>query len=726
MATVYSDVDQNWTALTYANGDTISVRRGSTLTINSSVTGTIADRVSITEPGTLLHITNTSTTTPIVYHGGVSTTTFLQATANGKILIEGDKISIGTGNGVAGQTFTLPTTDTAANLPLLGGIFSEQGATLRDGTVVPTLHSLVDSTLYGAVINDEKAADVYTQDTTANTVTFKRAIPNGVNVYIPNIFIVNSNTSTTSGQITTNSGGAVSGNDFAVVDGWFLISRLHEDTVFDHVVQTSSKNTSSLSCQQSGFGATLTNTIWTQDTTSTYTSYPLYFHPIFKYVDVRNLRSNSSRSNVMRMNSSNSYFESMVLTNSYAGTISSYNPIHAEGAKNTTWLDVTVCAPSMMYFNYCTNATLDGFRAYSAYRTDSTSTYKPNLMVFQYSKACKVLNLEELDDSVTGMTARRGSTALNTPYNTDFYMNNITVTGSSSATSTDRWNGIIQHQGTRNTFQNFTIGGQVSGRVVSSTDAVSDSVHRNIYCTDTQTVNTSSRNYFGTDAVVDRVSAGLNSTTVLDTQPGIEMFDCGSFLLYSNGDTDKTAGVFTQYINPSIEDPRTVFSGTTTSKLEYIRGLAYLRTDPGVDVVVTSDVHTGVVGCTSTSWILGGLSGTQNFEVRRRAGAWSTPATFNATNVNSAIAALPSTAENEVQFRFTLTGISGAGVNDYVAKVVMDLTLDGSDAPTTDADFDPTSQWNRQTSNHQEVGSFGEMVQQIYLNTLNTTTQRLS
>jgi hypothetical protein len=71
-----------------------------------------------------------------------------------------------------------------------------------------------------------------------------------------------------------------------------------------------------------------------------------------------------------------------------------------------------------------------------------------------------------------------------------------------------------------------------------------------------------------------------------------------------------------------------------------------------------------------------------------------------------------------------LTSITGTNVNSYIGKVDMDLTLDGSDAPSTAVDFEPDSPWNRPTSNHQETGSFGEIVQQIYLNTLNTTAQR--
>jgi len=723
MATVYSDVDQNWTALTYVNGDFIQTRRGSTLTINASITGTIADRIQAYEAGTLVHITNTSTTTPIVVNVGVTGSTQMDGTTGAKVLIEGAKISIGTGTGVAGQTFTLPTTDTAANMPLIGGIFSEQGATLRDGTVVPTLHGLVDSTLYGTVINDEKAGDVYTQDTTANTVTFKRAVPNGANVYIPNIFIANNSSHASGGQISTNTNGALSGHDFGVVDGYFYISRTFEDTELDHVVVYSSKTTSLFQAQQSAYGATIKNCILTQDPAGTFTSYPFYSHPIFKYVDARNLRVNSCRSNVLRTATSNSYYEAVIATNSYTGSISSYYPWHQEGGSNVTVRDVTICAPSQMYVNFVKNYTFDNLRLYSAYRTDSTSTYNPNLIICQYSNGVSITNVEELDDSVTGMTARRSNTAFNTPYNTDFYMSDVIITGSSSATSTERWTTILASQGTRCTYQNFTIGGLCNSRTIYSQDQVAGGVYRNIYFTLSQTANTSSRSYFGADAVVDRVSAGTTSTPV-DTQPAVEMFDCGSFLLYRDGDTDKTAGFFTQYLNPSLEDPRTVWSGATLTKLEYVRGLAYVRTDPGVDLIITSDVHVGVVGCTATAWALGGLGGTSTFEVRRRDAAWSTPAAFNFTNVNAAIAALPSSADNEVQFRFTLTSITGTNVNSYIGKVDMDLTLDGSDAPSTAVDFEPDSPWNRPTSNHQETGSFGEIVQQIYLNTLNTTTQR--
>jgi len=715
MATISSDVTQNWTALTYANGDLIRARRGSTLTIDASITGTIPDRIQSQEPGTVVHIINTSTSTPIVINAGVTGNTQMDAINGGKILIEGAKISLGTGSGVAGQTFTLPTTDTGANMPRIGGIFSEQGDTLRDGTVVPRLHALADATTYSVIIDHDKAGNVYTQDTTANTVTFKRAIPSGVNVYIPNIFIANGSSGGSSGQISTNISGSIGGHDFGLTDAYLYISRMWEEVVLDHVVATTQKTTAMLQFQQAAYRMTLTNAVLIEDMAGTWTSDATYTNPAAPGADIRNAWVNSCRSNAVELSAPGNYLENVVVTNSNPGTISSYYALNLQNNRDNVLRDLIITAPTTSAFvQNCANLDIDGLEVCAGFRSDSTSTYSPNLMTILYGTGIRVTNVEEMDDTTVGLTPRRNNNAVSTSYVQDLFINNVTLRSAPAGDNTKNWAGVVSTQGLNNTYQNFTVYGQIRNRAIYATDAVEKTTYRNIYYADAQTVNTSSRSIFGTDSVVDRVSAGHSSTAIVDTQPAVEMFDVGSYLLYRNGDTDKTAGAFVQYINPSRTDPRTVFAGSTTSKLEYSRGLAYLRTDPGVDVVITSDVHTGVVGCTDASIALGSLSATTDFEVRRREGAWSTPATFNATNINSAIAALPSAADNEVQFRFTLSSITGTNDSAYIGKVELDLTLDGRVSESATVNFDPDSPWNRPLVDHQQAGSFGELVQQIH------------
>ena len=173
---LYSDNQQN------DNGDFI-ISEGAVLTIDQST----ADlrRLICSTFGTGL-IKNESTTTPIVVAiGSTGSQPFFRFEGAGKSRIEGEFIELGTGDGTAGQVFNVPLAMGVNGVgtqscPNLGGLWITGGSeSLRDGTSVPRLALEVDDTAYGVATDQEYLGYVFKQDTSLNTVTFKRAVPLG-------------------------------------------------------------------------------------------------------------------------------------------------------------------------------------------------------------------------------------------------------------------------------------------------------------------------------------------------------------------------------------------------------------------------------------------------------------------------------------------------------------------------------------------------------------------
>lgn len=117
MATINVSTNSNLSSVAYANGDTILVNDGVTLTINSSW-GALKPYV-IGALGTgQINISNTSTTTPILLDFNITTgaSPKLQAEQNAKITIRGNWITVATSTGAANQTLFNPTNVGGVNM----------------------------------------------------------------------------------------------------------------------------------------------------------------------------------------------------------------------------------------------------------------------------------------------------------------------------------------------------------------------------------------------------------------------------------------------------------------------------------------------------------------------------------------------------------------------------------------------------------------------------------
>ena len=183
MATRTVSTDTNYSALTMADGDRITITQGAVLTINTDTVQ--IERILCTTFGTCL-VQNTSSTTPIFVDMGEdgATAAQLRFEGGGIIRTRGAWITLGTSDGTAGQTFTLPTNAGGERYGSLAGLQVVDGI---DVILFNRVDSLADK------FYDEKLGCVYTHDVATGVITFGDGStggyvpPNGAIIRVPNI-----------------------------------------------------------------------------------------------------------------------------------------------------------------------------------------------------------------------------------------------------------------------------------------------------------------------------------------------------------------------------------------------------------------------------------------------------------------------------------------------------------------------------------------------------------
>jgi hypothetical protein len=218
------NTSQNLTAVTYATGETITIRDGAVLTVNST---------PATLPGTIqcltsgkLRVENTSTTTPIVLALNFLTNDF-QFESNGIFEIRGNMIEIDTGTGAA-QSWDFSTlysgvlTDiTYVEVETAVGSNDYMPWYLVD--IAPAYYSVRIPTLRSTVKADfDSAYEVmfYNSDTRlleSGDGTNGKSVPSGCKIRIPNILITNQDfRSDVSAAHAILSQGTPTGGDFTI------------------------------------------------------------------------------------------------------------------------------------------------------------------------------------------------------------------------------------------------------------------------------------------------------------------------------------------------------------------------------------------------------------------------------------------------------------------------------------------------------------------------------
>ena len=201
MANFAISTDTNYSSLVgIANNDSLSGTNRATLTIDTST----VDLSSYFFQSSNILIKNTSTTTPIFNRWNNQMTHRFAS----KLDIQGELILIGTSDGTANQSFTLPTGFepdgvTVAKYKDTVALYLNQGETLENGDAYNTVWRQVDSLTNALGDNSRSLGNQYTHNFAANTVTFGDGTngtipPSGTPIYIPNIVIEKGATSTLS------------------------------------------------------------------------------------------------------------------------------------------------------------------------------------------------------------------------------------------------------------------------------------------------------------------------------------------------------------------------------------------------------------------------------------------------------------------------------------------------------------------------------------------------
>ena len=199
MANFPISVDTNYSSLSgIANNDSLTGDSRATLTIDTST----VDILTYFFQNANILIKNTSTTTPIFVRWN-STMTHRFAS---KLDVEGEFILVGTSDGTANQSFTLPTGlepdgTTVAKYPDIVSLYLNQGATLANGEAYNTVWRQAPSLTDALGSNSRSLGNQFTHDFSANTVTFGDDTngtipPSGTPIYIPNIVIAKGATAT--------------------------------------------------------------------------------------------------------------------------------------------------------------------------------------------------------------------------------------------------------------------------------------------------------------------------------------------------------------------------------------------------------------------------------------------------------------------------------------------------------------------------------------------------
>lgn len=712
MANITINGTQNYSTLGAVQGDSLTVAANSELIIDTSTVDLIY--ISGQYPRSDTTIRNTSTTTPIfVFIGNASTQAFIRAEANSTLDFDGDKIVLGTGNGTAGQTFNLPQDAGANNCPHLAGLYIDAGETLRSLESVPKLALNVDATAFTNASNHATIGCVFTQDQTANTVTFKQAIPVGQEVYMGNIILAKGASSTRSDTPFTDTQNG--GNLRVRYAHWSEFRFLPNDANsvdVDHLTLMDRVNTQITRGSQPYY---LKNLVVNHRLATANSCNGLYARSLA--FEIRNawLDANSTTTrHGLDITAEDSYFERVVVTN-YPSTVIATNryAITAYPTFRTKFVDCVAGWPGGLVNSRGSDNYYDGMTFDLGCRTETHETSATHSLVVQYDGArCRMSNFTQVDPSVSNCNTWFRGNCINLQYGADYFVAEDWVLYS-GATGNERTCAIVSTQAKQTLAQNITYYGQLRCRIIQNSDGAIDPTYKNIYCVDAQTTNGSTiQPIYG--MFCQQVSNGSNNAISNHSGPQGSAFDSRSMLQYPDGDTNKTTGDLWLFFADCPDIPDYLEEITVTEPYVFTGNNSLYMFGLNNEIALTTDVYENVVGCTGLFVSVGGgtSSWQQRVAVRRPGQAWSSYVSWDAAAINTAIGALPSDGSDRVQFKFAIKSLT-SNYTHYISRLKLEVTLSGAVAPSSDPDWDPGSPWDQLLVNHTTPETFGAFVQAL-------------
>lgn len=692
MATISTDAD--YSAGSYSNNEGFTITQGAKFTIDQS---TIDLRnMRCTSFGECL-VKNESTTTPIIVSlGSTGGTARWQFTAGGISTIQGEWIVLGTGDGVAGQTFNIPQAQGVngigtQDVPVIEGLFIDDNDTLRDGTSIPQLCLEVDSASYTNATDHERGGNVFTFDVVAQTVTFKRAVPVGKNVVIPNIIFYTS----------TNFTGASEFDILASSTGTFNWDKCLWSGKFDCALNNGKKITLNNLCMHTSlvkqFNLTsqveppvlqnvilksLSNTVLNISNSASAGSFKNLW--VESYNDASNNIINCS-------NSSSPYLEKIVTTNySYGtGTLTNNNNRAAiiTTSGNSTFYDIFNFVPmqTILFGSNGSNCVADNIKFQFGCREDGTGQANTGAIRLSNCSNNVITNVEQIKAGPLYFYGIGVICAAGTSNNT---IDNVIFRSGAAGSGNNRIDNVANDGGFQNRYNNFTMYGHYKDtHVVTGANSLG-ATFTNFYTIDKQNETAAD---FRVGARVRAEQIYLNNTNNSGngnfdpsaTASGVDSLSVMGIRNTANGGLiDKTDGLF--YLRMSPTDQQTdYFTTVTQTGVIFFNNNNVLYIENSGDVVeLESFVHHNVSAIGSSLVKQG--SGTGSFSVtvkmRRPEGTYTNYVATTQSDMQVAYSSLPSDSQHRVQFKFRIERTS-TNLTQYLQGLRFNVTLTGDDYP---------------------------------------------
>jgi len=727
MVQINITADTNYSSLTVNPYDELNLRSNATLTINTSTVDALF-RIINTESGHI-QIENDSTTTPIFVWLGAplagqpGNQRYIRVENGCSFTVDGGLIELGTGSGVAGQTFNLPQDATSTNCPNLGGLWVDGNETLRDGTPVMTNYLQVEDAEYNTALDNAPYNRIFKQDTTANTVTFKTAITVGQKVYMANVII----------REATNN---------RVNDTWF-------DFKPGAIVRMQNLHTQGLRGQQNG-----TYSLFVRNMAMAKCWNAFYSQSSSTKADIQSLIIQTSASqawsdyeeaNGPKM--SNVWFngtgnadcvnlsiqggldlEKCIVT-SYGHTSPGNRNAFTGYLRDSRVRDLSIAHPGTGLSIGCATTLFDGVEFVCGNTTaHSGAQYNRNALYMNRSRLVEVRNFTVPDPAVTQAAYLRQPIVNTDRHNDRVLLENFVL--HSGVSGNDRASRACQNMGGVLALNNWELYGEFTSNVFYGANDGKDVRFSNLRTFD-QTTNAGLT--VAPFTAVDQVAAGdTNNFYVGNLNSAVGM---RSHLVYRFDDTDRTKGrVHINMCAPElIDDPEYYSVVTQTGAIRVSKGLSGVRIQNRDDIVeFTSRVHPNVVGIGPD---VGQYLNTAFFDIRvavRRPGdtwsAYEDMTTANVSALNALVTGLPPHPSDSVQFKFEVKYInSGQPTNGQIYQLNqcwMDVILSGALFPFERPEWMDESPWDQPLANHTTPDTFGELVQQIKIAATSAASSR--
>lgn len=671
MATVSISSDTNYSALTVADGDVLNIFNSAVLTIQQT-TDNISEFVC-TSDGEFF-IENTSTTTPIfINFGHTASTTRFRLEAGGRMKTRGALISLGVSDGTASQVFTLPTDATGEEYQLLAGLFVHMPTMdeLRDGTEVPRLMARVDA--FTDHFSHERLGAVFVHDTGTNQITLGDGTngwipPSGAEIFIPNIQFRVTNTSGGDPFIDLSSPGRMDLQYTAFGKAGtsttqtitFGISNCGTQT-WDHVVIDVDGSEEELSLQLSSGPITLTNVVFVTDRASIISQNNI--GPVIKNCFMmQNFTFNNSDGFITENNTSLTV-ENLVYIAPNTGAITGDVGVIESNSQNVDIYNVWSAsyAPVVVFRGGSSNILVQNLYPNNITKRGGSSGGDTTIIDTEGSIDLTILGI------YTPMTVAEGYKA----YGEALLVVNGGCQNTTLANVDYDANGqlkwIVSDSGLNTRLGNITIDGQMTStpvRILSSSNGLEVT---NLRLNAVQTVSANTDFGFGgkyNQAMINARSTGAVGTGTDNTSN------------HYNINEDPATGYLEMRMSPTIDEVDYFTSVVETGKIIFNQGNRMIIENLNDQVVLTSRVHGGITGFTSTG-TTGGTTSDFDIEIsmRRRDGTWTAYQTFDLTNASSQLSSLPADANNELQVRFRITK-NTAGLNQYMQTIFLETTVD--------------------------------------------------